>query len=335
MSITSRYNQGRSEKFSPIYVTPKDSCGARRCTVSGSLGQRPPQTPPPMTPSAMYSSPYLLKQFSESPSPTMRPRTAQAAATSNAWHAPLDNEANKQLYERHRAAGHGWRASTALGTTNMAAARCAASTLGAASTTVDYLNVEAEQAKQTEDAQASAPPCAEHQLHHGQPDETSHAQASSQNASPRQSRLAKWDELLSPAAPQDVSETHAHEDNDEQVTPPPTGLASSQQRDALAIEDYTCCKPATTTAAVAVRRSLQMRDAANFYERNSALPPSPARSVAHVPPPRPSSARAARLEAQRSDIFGHSVDRGHWTVGPVLAGRGAKPTSQTNPVPLQ
>ena len=67
MTITSRYNQGRSEKFSPIYVTPKDSCGARRCTVSGSLGQRPPQTPPPMTPSAMYSSPYLLKQFSSHP----------------------------------------------------------------------------------------------------------------------------------------------------------------------------------------------------------------------------------------------------------------------------
>ena len=121
MTITSRYNQGRSEKFSPIYVTPKDSCGARRCTVSGSLGQRPPQTPPPMTPSAMYSSPYLLKQFSSHPAQPCG-RALRKPPQPPTWHAPLDNEANKQLYERHRAAGHGWRASTALGTTNVAAA---------------------------------------------------------------------------------------------------------------------------------------------------------------------------------------------------------------------
>lgn len=319
----SRLLAGRAESFSPIYVTPKSSHGARRCTVAGDIGKRPPQTPPPMTPSAMYSSPYLLRQFVESPNPSVRPRTAMATATSNAWHPPMDVEANKKLYERHRAAGNGWRSATALGTATSAAVSAEAAETAAAPS-VDFLDVEAEQAEAEQQRLRPAP--------HEEPTAASPARAPEE-------RQAKWDELLAPvpdvsdgpstvAAPQPLQQ-------EEEVTPPNTagGLAASQDLSRLcpAIEDYTYVKAAAPTTAppptAGARRSLNVcRDAASFYERNSVLPVAPHRSAA-VPAPRPSSARAIRLDAQRSDIFGHSVDRGHWSVGPVLARRGAGATA--------
>jgi hypothetical protein len=103
----------RNELRSPIYVTPKGAHGARRCTVGGNLNDRPVSQTPPPTPSAMYSSPYLLKQFAASAVEDARPRTATATANANAWRAPLDSQTNRSLYERHRAAGHGWTASMA------------------------------------------------------------------------------------------------------------------------------------------------------------------------------------------------------------------------------
>ena len=312
---------GRAESFSPIYVTPKGSHGARRCTVAGELGQRPPQTPPPLTPSAMYSSPYLLRQFVDSSSPSVRPRTAMATATSNAWHPPMDVEANKKLYERHRAAGNGWRSATAPGSASSAAGTTANA---APVPSVDFLDVEAEKAEQLRAA----------------PQEEV-------DAEPEGGRRAKWDELLGPVdvsddsgpmvaprEPQALQQQEEEAEEEEEVTPPNTAgglkaLSHDFARLCPAIEDYTYTKAAAPTAAppptAGVRRSLNVcRDAATFYERNSALPVAPVRSAAAaVPAPRPTSARAIRLDAQRSDIFGHSVDRGHWTVGPVLAGRGA------------
>lgn len=100
---------GRGEATSPIYVTPKGANGARRCTVSGKMLHCGTGPTPPQTPSAMYTSPWMLKQFTEAPegSPA-RPRTASSLATTQAWAAPIDADSNKMLYERQRAAGNGW-----------------------------------------------------------------------------------------------------------------------------------------------------------------------------------------------------------------------------------
>lgn len=106
-----RILSSRETPFSPIYLTPKGTAGARRCTVAGSMLKcgSPPQSAPPRTPPAMYSSQYLLKQFAESPEiAALRPQTASKAASTAAWRPPLDTQTNANLYERYRRLGNGW-----------------------------------------------------------------------------------------------------------------------------------------------------------------------------------------------------------------------------------
>ena len=306
------YNQrrllaGRGEAFSPIYVTPKGDHGARRCTVAGNMNQRPPQTPPATPPSAMYTSPYMMKQFAEMPQNDAahdRPRTATATAMTKAWQAPLDMHANQMLYARHRAAGHGWRDSlqTALsGTRDTAAAPAGA---------VDYLDVEAEQWQQMSAAS-------------NDPEEDPNAMARQPAWEPTASQKEVWDRLL---GPQTEAMPDLTEGESEEVTPPPSAKPVNPFWE-LAAEP----QPPPSTAGRAARRSLQMRDAANFYEGHSAVPPSMAvvQQVQSRPVCRPmsaaaatNSARARALEAQRSDIFGHGIEgRGHWSVGPRVAER--------------
>ena len=285
-----RVNAGRGEASSPIYVTPKGANGARRCTVSGKFLPVGTGPTPPQTPSAMYTSKWMLKQFTDAPegSPA-RPQTASSMATSKAWTPPIDADTNRMLYERHRAAGHGWTAKSAP--------------------PAEVLNVEAEQQQQQQRQQEEEEEDAFEQQLVAEIEKQEAAAAAASSSSPQ--------------PPVDISE-------EAEATPPPTAegaLSAAPAAKATATSSSSAVMPPPTA-----RRALKMRDAASYYEAASERgAPWPVRDV------RPSSAQAAlaagatlsesrsrRLEANKSDIFGASEGRGHWSVGPtVVVKRGA------------
>ena len=112
---------GCSDQLAPIYVTPPNMHGARRCTLSGSTYARPtscignsPRRMTPGTPQAdaNYSSKLLLRQFAEPHDLSARPSTASQAASTEAWHGAIDAHVNLRSYNRARATGQGWHVAT-------------------------------------------------------------------------------------------------------------------------------------------------------------------------------------------------------------------------------
>lgn len=290
--------------FSPVYLTPKGTAGARRCTVGGKLltaghsSNTPPGSEPPRTPPAMYSSPFLLKQFADASGTaggSARPRTAAATASAQAWCGPIDSLTNRQLYERHRALSKGWRAPPA-------SARAPAPA-GCDSAEVQILDVDAERAtEERRGADAAA------------------AEAASVAGAAEVASVAEAAQVSEPSAAVDVSEV-AHDE----LTPPSASRIPRVVRGAVAPKPY---RPLSST---------RCEDAAAFYKhaaaRQLALP-----SQQSTRPPTASRARARTFE--RSDIFCTSREevsshanhsRGHRDIGPSLPARGAVASRPSGP----
>ena len=279
---------GRNDAFSPIYVTPKGSNGARRCTVSGTLvGVGQSHGDRPETPAALYSSKFLLKQFADGPpSSPSRPRTASASANTNAWRGPVDSHANQSLYERHRATGlGGWNAVPPQ----------------AKAAEAEVLDVEAERA----DAQAAEP------------------------------SYVFGSVLREAAEAEEVVELEAAEppaDREEEITPTaaPRSLSAYDfsAYDHLAINKLSIADEEEAGGrAMRTRRSLQMIDAAAFYETVASAPPPAVQTKAEAELAQVTAAtniaRQRALQMQRSDIFGRVAIEGRpdYTIGPNVADR--------------
>lgn len=258
----------------PLYPTPPNSHGARRCTIAGSLEARPLSAPagsPPATSNALYSSPYLLRQFAEPDKPSLRPATAAAAANARAWRSALDTHANSQSYAFHRASGRGWPL----------AGR------GSPGGRIDILDVQAEQERGVQASRVEAT-------------ETSVDDATRPPLPPPPLQAMPPPPPL-PTSPQATAHREGVEEGVEETTPPVARTAVGS-------------KVASMEGGLGrtSRRTLEMSDAARFYASASsqaqrrACPASPGERLA-VPQPPPvvqvSLARARALQANRSDIF--------------------------------
>ena len=287
-----RFLAGRGDANAPIYVTPPSAHGARRCTISGSIQTRPTSAiglgtmAPPKTPPATASSPFLLRQFAEPEVPSQRPATATREATAAAWRVSrvqeLDAAANQRSYSHHRAAGFGWpvappRAPDVL---DVAAEQEQAALAEEESQADGILQPEADGADGAEVARTLSmmPPPTSPQLHSGQ-----HYMHIGDESANYRDESAEEEELTPPGAP-----------------PPPK-------------------PPPSRAGGSTTRRALEMEDAARYYAPSSAAQAEPLfRAPPLLPPPvQMSLARARALQANKSDIFGHSAsDRAHWTFGP-------------------
>jgi hypothetical protein len=286
----------RTVPFSPIYPTAKGQHGARRCSIDKMQANAANKRS--STPAALYSSPNLLKQFAESPTLSMRPRTASAAASrrvvENARNGSLDAATNHALYERHRAVGRGWPPPASVGT--------------CAPPPAEILDVEAEQ-------RAAPPPAAEditdapyvfgtllREAATAEEAAEEAAKEAEQAVAAASAEAAGGMEAGAFAAPASPHTTSAMPD--EEVTPPgasaPWPLHDVDKARLLlggaAPPDTAGMRPTSS------RRTLNMLDAAAYYERASALPAQP-------PPPPPVPPPAPRLSVSRQRA--HEMLRGH------------------------
>ena len=302
---------GRGDAFSPIYITPKGAHGARRCTVAGTMHKITDHSKP-STPSALYTSPFLLKQFADTKTPEspLRPTTAARAATASAWDGPLDTTTNQSLYARIRAQGQGWSLSHAASPPAPGLGGAVHVAAPPAQSPVDILDVDAERAQEEAEAAPADQPYVFGSLLREAAQAVEEAEAGD-SAAPASPYVAD--------APVDLEEAEETTPPQEREAPrPPTATERLAQAKASAAHDARAM--GWPKASAAARRTLNMHDAVSYYETVTVPPPSrPA--TAGTQAAATNLARQRALESQRSDIFGQMEGRQTWSVGPRVAER--------------